>query len=146
MAGRGRGRKPVSELIDWDAVAAQDEDCKSRGFKLREKLREGAFEDTKETMLDTMTGRELTLEYIQRSGFVKPILVQRRDDLGLKVPPRDLSVEGIMFLLLNIGPLRHNSTQAGLGPPHLGRGWKGLGRNIASGDRDVVAAGVLQHR
>merc|ERR1719192_2356381 len=46
-------------------------------------------------MLDTMTGRELTLEYIQRSGFVKPILVQRRDDLGLKVPPRDLSVEGI---------------------------------------------------
>ena len=95
MAGRGRGRKPVSELIDWDAVAAQDEDCKSRGFKLREKLREGAFEDTKETMLDTMTGRELTLEYIQRSGFVKPILVQRRDDLGLKVPPRDLSVEGI---------------------------------------------------
>ena len=96
MAGRGRGRKPMSELIDWDGVAAQDEDCKEvRGFKLREKLREGLFDDNRETMLEVMTGRELTLEYLQRSGFIKPILVQRRDDLGLKVPPRDLSVEGI---------------------------------------------------
>lgn len=45
--------------------------------------------------LDQLTGRELTIEYLQRSGFIKPIIVQRRDDLGLKVPPRDLSVEGI---------------------------------------------------
>ena len=28
MTGRGRGKKPISELIDWDAVSAQDNDCK----------------------------------------------------------------------------------------------------------------------
>ena len=96
MTGRGRGKKPISELIDWDAVSAQDNDCKvQRGFKLRDKLKDGVYDDNRETMLEMMTGRELSLEYMQRTGFIKPIMVQRRDDLGLKVPPRDLSVEGI---------------------------------------------------
>jgi len=95
MAGRGR-RKPISELIDWEAVTNQDKDCNPfRGFKLKEKLKDGFYDEVREAMLETMTGREVTIDYFQQSGFTKPILVQRRDDLGLKVPPRDLSVEGI---------------------------------------------------
>ena len=85
MAGRGR-RKPISELIDWEAVTNQDKDCNPfRGFKLKEKLKDGFYDEVREAMLETMTGREVTIDYFQQSGFTKPILVQRRDDLGLKV-------------------------------------------------------------
>ena len=86
----------MSEQIDWDAVSEQDQQClQIRGFRVRDKLRNESFEDGRETMLQIMTGRELSVEYVQRTGFVKPIVCLRRDDLGLKVPPRDLSVEGI---------------------------------------------------
>ena len=50
MSGRGRGKKPISELIDWDAVSAQDSDCYAdRGFKLKEKLKDGLYDDARET-------------------------------------------------------------------------------------------------
>ena len=105
MTGRGRGKRPVSEQIDWEAVTEQDKDCHEvRGFKLKEKLKEGLYDEGKETMLEMLTGRELSVEYMQRTGFVKPIIVQRRDDLGLKVPPRDLTVEGIRSA---VGSRRH---------------------------------------
>jgi len=95
MSGRGRAKKSGGEVVDWDGVAAQDGECAAaRGFRLRDKLKDDQYEN-KESMVDTLTGRELTLEYMQSSGFVKPVLVTRRDDLGLKVPPRDLTVEGV---------------------------------------------------
>ena len=96
MSGRGRGKKPVGELIDWEAVARQDSDWKHiRGFQIKDKLKDAKFEEGKEVMLKVLTGRELRVEYFQRFGFTNPILVQRRDDLGLKVPHRDLTVDGI---------------------------------------------------
>ena len=95
MSGRGRGKKSGGEVVDWDGVAAQDGECAAaRGFRLRDKLKDDQYEN-KDSMVDTLTGRELNLEYMQSSGFVKPVLVTRRDDLGLKVPPRDLTVEGV---------------------------------------------------
>ena len=96
MSGRGRNKKPVGELIDWEAVARQDADCRHiRGFQIKDKLKDTKYEETREVMLKTMTGRELKVEHFQRYGFTNPILVARRDELGLKVPHRDLSVDGI---------------------------------------------------
>jgi hypothetical protein len=39
-------------------------------------------------VVQVMCGAELTVGYLQRTGFTKPVIVARRDDLGLKVPPR----------------------------------------------------------
>ena len=86
----------MGELIDWEAVARQDGDCKHiRGFAIKDKLKEAKYEEGKEVMLKVLTGRELKVEYLQKFGFTNPILVQRRDELGLKVPHRDLTVDGI---------------------------------------------------
>ena len=96
MSGRGRSKKPVAELIDWEAVSRQDADCKHiRGFQIKEKLKDVKYEESREVMLKVMTGRELKVEYFQRCGFTNPIQVLKRDDLGLKVPHRDLTVDGI---------------------------------------------------
>merc|ERR1719414_289714 len=46
-------------------------------------------------MVQTMNGRDLTVEYMQESGFTNPILVARRDDLGLKLPHREFTIDGI---------------------------------------------------
>ena len=83
MSGRGRSKKPVAELIDWEAVARQDADCRHiRGFQIKDKLKDTKYEETREVMLKTMTGRELKVEHFQRYGFTNPILVARRDELG----------------------------------------------------------------
>jgi len=96
MSSRSRVKKTVADLIDWEAVSLQDDECRAdRGFKLKEKLKSEKFDENRETMVEIMTGRELTVEYIQRSGFTKPVLVSRKDDLGLKIPHREFSIDGI---------------------------------------------------
>lgn len=96
MSSRSRVKKNAADAIDWEAVSFQDDECKnSRGFKLKDKLKEDKFEENKENMVDIMSGREVTVQYMQNSGFTKPILVNRRDDLGLKIPHREFSVDGI---------------------------------------------------
>ena len=96
MSSRRAKKAPV-DLIDWEAVAMQDDECGGeRGFKLKDKLKDEKFEESRDTMVEMMTtGRELNMKYMQASGFTKPILVSRRDDLGLKIPHREFSVDGI---------------------------------------------------
>ena len=97
MSSRSRVKKAqAAEVIDWEAVSALDDECKTeRGFKLREKLKDEQFEESRDTMVEVMSGREVTVQYLQKSGFTKPILVARRDDLGLKIPHKEFSVDGI---------------------------------------------------
>jgi hypothetical protein len=95
MSSRRAKKAPV-DLIDWEAVAMQDDECGGeRGFKLKNKLKDDKFEESRDTMVEMMTtGRELNVKYMQASGFTKPILVSRRDDLGLKIPHREFSPGG----------------------------------------------------
>ena len=72
-----RAKKAPLDLIDWEAVAMQDDECGGeRGFKLKDKIRNEKFEESCDTMVEMMTtGRELNVKYMQASGFTKPILV-----------------------------------------------------------------------
>ena len=89
-------KKSAADLIDWEAVSLQDDECRAeRGFKLKDKLKDETFEESRETMVEMMSGRELNVQYMQTSGFTKPILISRRDDLGLKIPHREFSIDGI---------------------------------------------------
>ena len=46
-----------------------------------------------------MPGENLTIKYLQETGFTKPIIVKQRDNLGLQIPPkfhsREFGVEGL---------------------------------------------------
>ena len=45
MSSRSRVKKTVADLIDWEAVSLQDDECRAeRGFKLKEKLKDDKFE------------------------------------------------------------------------------------------------------
>merc|ERR1719209_2464720 len=48
-----------------------------------------------EGMVVAMTGKELTVESLQAAGFTRPILVTKRYDLGLKLPHKDFTIDGI---------------------------------------------------
>jgi F-box/leucine-rich repeat protein 10/11 len=96
MAGRRGAVKKEKELIDWEAVARLDEDCKGmRAFRLKDQLKDPALEEAREEMVASLSGRELTVEYLQTSGFSRPVLVGKRDDLGLKLPHREFTIDGI---------------------------------------------------
>jgi len=96
-SARGAVKKEKDkEMIDWEAVARLDEDCKElRDFKLKEKLKDEALGEAREGMVVAMTGKELTVEALQAAGFTRPILVTKRDDLGLKLPHKDFTIDGI---------------------------------------------------
>ena len=96
MSSRSRVKKSAGDLIDWEAVSLQDDECRvGRGFKLKDKLKDEKFEESRETMVEMLSGRELNVQYMQTSGFTKPIIISRRDDLGLKIPHREFSIDGI---------------------------------------------------
>ena len=39
-----------------------------------------------------LKGSEVTVDYFQRHGFTKPLIVKQKEGLGLKVPPPDFKV------------------------------------------------------
>jgi len=96
-SARGSAKKEKEkELIDWEAVARLDEECRElRDFNLKEKLKDEALGEAREGMVVAMTGKELTVEALQAAGFTRPILVTKRDDLGLKLPHKDFTIDGI---------------------------------------------------
>jgi len=103
MSNRSRNKKNT-EPIDWEAVSAQDDEFKAlRGFRIKDKLKQDRFEDARDHCVDVVTGRELSVEFMQRNGFRKVIYVNRRDDLGIKVPHKDFSIDAIRS---NVGSRR----------------------------------------
>ena len=42
-----------------------------------------------------MRGLDLTIDYLEEHGFDKPILVESKDDLGLRVPPPSFKISDI---------------------------------------------------
>ena len=97
MATRRNAAKKdkVVEIVDWEAVGRLDEDCKElRDFQIKDKLKDPELE-AREGMVVNMTGKELTVEALQANGFAKPIIVSKRDDLGLKLPHREFTIDGI---------------------------------------------------
>ncbi|XP_071439259.1 histone lysine demethylase PHF8-like [Hetaerina americana] len=44
-----------------------------------------------------MTGQQLTLQYLQRTGFNDPILIPQKEGLGMTVPPETFSVSDVEY-------------------------------------------------
>ena len=42
-----------------------------------------------------MKGSEITLDYFEKNGFNNPLIVDKKDGLGLKVPSRDFSIADV---------------------------------------------------
>ena len=46
-------------------------------------------------ILRRMKGLDLTIDYLEEHGFDHPILVESKDDLGLRVPPPSFKISDI---------------------------------------------------
>jgi len=65
-----------------------------------------------------MKGSDLTIDYLEEHGFDQPILVENKDDLGLRVPPPSFKISDIercvggymlcsaMLTFVYLGPMR----------------------------------------
>ena len=42
-----------------------------------------------------MKGPDLTIDYLEEHGFDRPILIETKDDLGLRVPPPNFKISDI---------------------------------------------------
>jgi len=42
-----------------------------------------------------MRGLDLTIDYLEEHGFDRPILIETKDDLGLRVPPPSFKISDI---------------------------------------------------
>ncbi|KXJ21067.1 Lysine-specific demethylase 7A [Exaiptasia diaphana] len=54
-------------------------------------LKNKKFLSSKDAVV-SVAGKDLTMEYFERNGFNKPILINKKDDLGLVVPHPDFTV------------------------------------------------------
>ena len=42
-------------------------------------------------------GSQLTVEYMTKYGFTRPLLVEKKDGLGMTVPPKSFTVADVEF-------------------------------------------------
>uniref|UniRef100_A0A8C1BBI1 Lysine (K)-specific demethylase 2Aa n=1 Tax=Cyprinus carpio carpio TaxID=630221 RepID=A0A8C1BBI1_CYPCA len=75
---------------------SDDEIDGKRTFDLEEKLHNNRFSSDR---IKRMEGKDLTYEYIQRCGLRDPIIFERPEGLGIKMPDPDFSVNDVKSLV-----------------------------------------------
>uniref|UniRef100_A0A672QHL9 [histone H3]-dimethyl-L-lysine(36) demethylase n=1 Tax=Sinocyclocheilus grahami TaxID=75366 RepID=A0A672QHL9_SINGR len=75
---------------------SDDEIEGKRTFDLEEKLHNNRFNSDR---VKRMEGKDLTYEYIQRCGLRDPIIFERPDGLGIKMPDPDFSVNDVKLFV-----------------------------------------------
>uniref|UniRef100_A0A8D0CDW7 [histone H3]-dimethyl-L-lysine(36) demethylase n=1 Tax=Scleropages formosus TaxID=113540 RepID=A0A8D0CDW7_SCLFO len=75
-----------------DDGISDDEIEGKRTFDLEEKLRSDRFSSDR---VKRMEGKDFTYEYIQREGLRDPIIFEKPDGLGIKMPDPDFSVNDV---------------------------------------------------
>uniref|UniRef100_A0A673MXR8 [histone H3]-dimethyl-L-lysine(36) demethylase n=1 Tax=Sinocyclocheilus rhinocerous TaxID=307959 RepID=A0A673MXR8_9TELE len=78
-----------------DGLSDEEIDGK-RTFDLEEKLHNKRFSSDR---VKRMEGKDLTYEYIQKCGLRDPIIFERPDGLGIKMPDPDFSVNDVKSLV-----------------------------------------------
>lgn len=101
MANTRSKPKRVNDMINWDTIDRIDKECAEfRDFKLRQVLSDSEHD---ESMIENLSGEKLTVQYLQKNGFNKPIMVKHRDHLSLEIPPkfhsREFGVEALRSYL-----------------------------------------------
>ncbi|KTG41288.1 hypothetical protein cypCar_00032415, partial [Cyprinus carpio] len=79
-----------------DDGLSDDEIDGKRTFDLEEKLHNNRFSSDR---IKRMEGKDLTYEYIQRCGLRDPIIFERPEGLGIKMPDPDFSVNDVKSLV-----------------------------------------------
>uniref|UniRef100_A0A4W5PMF3 [histone H3]-dimethyl-L-lysine(36) demethylase n=1 Tax=Hucho hucho TaxID=62062 RepID=A0A4W5PMF3_9TELE len=79
-----------------DDGISDDEIEGKRTFDLEEKLRSERFTSDR---VKRMEGKDLTFEYIQRGGLRDPIIFEKPDGLGIKMPDPDFSVNDVKIFV-----------------------------------------------
>uniref|UniRef100_A0AAZ3PWG3 Lysine (K)-specific demethylase 2Aa n=1 Tax=Oncorhynchus tshawytscha TaxID=74940 RepID=A0AAZ3PWG3_ONCTS len=96
-----------------DDGISDDEIEGKRTFDLEEKLRSERFTSDR---VKRMEGKDLTFEYIQRGGLRDPIIFEKPDGLGIKMPDPDFSVNDVKIFVGKIPPSSSVSIQTRLFP------------------------------
>uniref|UniRef100_A0A8C1R2S6 [histone H3]-dimethyl-L-lysine(36) demethylase n=1 Tax=Cyprinus carpio TaxID=7962 RepID=A0A8C1R2S6_CYPCA len=79
-----------------DDGISDDEIDGKRTFDLEEKLHNSRFNSDR---IKCMEGKDFTYEYIQRCGLRDPIIFERPDGLGIKMPDPDFSVNDVKLFV-----------------------------------------------
>ncbi|XP_071361541.1 lysine (K)-specific demethylase 2Aa isoform X3 [Trachinotus anak] len=78
-----------------DGISDEEIDGR-RMFDLEEKVSSQRFSSER---VIRMEGRDLTYEFVQRSGLTEPIIFERPDGLGIKMPDPDFSVNDVKMFV-----------------------------------------------
>ncbi|CAG4932677.1 unnamed protein product [Colias eurytheme] len=81
------------KLYSDEWALGDDEAEGGRGFSLADKLESARFEHSG-AVLD-MQGTDLTISYLQKNGFVTPLLFKDKAGLGLRVPTSNFTVNDV---------------------------------------------------
>ena len=73
--------------MSWDAADSLVEGV--RNFHVDDQLTSHKY--TRDSFVRTLTGRELTVGYLQKSGFTNPIYVAEKTELDMKMPNAKVS-------------------------------------------------------
>uniref|UniRef100_A0A8C7QPN2 [histone H3]-dimethyl-L-lysine(36) demethylase n=1 Tax=Oncorhynchus mykiss TaxID=8022 RepID=A0A8C7QPN2_ONCMY len=91
-----RGMRSGTRRRYHDDGISDDEIEGKRTFDLEEKLRSERFTSDR---VKRMEGKDLTFEYIQRGGLRDPIIFEKPDGLGIKMPDPDFSVNDVKIFV-----------------------------------------------
>ncbi|KAK1791893.1 hypothetical protein P4O66_013878, partial [Electrophorus voltai] len=92
----GRAKRSGTRRRYHDDGISDDEIEGKRTFDLEEKLHSDRFSSDR---VKRMEGKDFTFEYIQRGGLRDPIIFERPDGLGLKMPDPDFSVNDVKIFV-----------------------------------------------
>ncbi|XP_051983254.1 lysine-specific demethylase 2A-like isoform X3 [Xyrauchen texanus] len=92
----GRSKRSGTRRRYQDDGISDDEIEGKRTFDLEEKLHSSRFNSDR---VKRMEGKDFTFEYIQRGGLRDPIIFERPDGLGMKMPDQDFSVNDVKSLV-----------------------------------------------
>uniref|UniRef100_A0A8C9W0F7 [histone H3]-dimethyl-L-lysine(36) demethylase n=1 Tax=Scleropages formosus TaxID=113540 RepID=A0A8C9W0F7_SCLFO len=90
------GCKPRTRRRYQDDGISDDEIDGKRTFDLEEKLHSEKFSSN---LVKRMEGKDFTLEYIQREGLRDPIIFEKPDGLGIKMPDPNFSVNDVKLFV-----------------------------------------------
>ena len=79
----------------YNEEANDEEEEGGRKFDIQEQIRSERFEQIKDKHLQELPGEAITLKFIQKNGFEKPILVRESHGLNLQVPPKSFLVRDV---------------------------------------------------
>ncbi|XP_049527858.1 histone lysine demethylase PHF8 isoform X2 [Dermacentor silvarum] len=85
---------------DYSDPDASDKPVQTGTYVFIKELKSRHFESA-ESIVTRLNGDQFNLQYLLHSGFTNPVLVTKKDGLGLVMPPEDLTVSDVMDF---IGP------------------------------------------